>query len=303
MKFNEFIRKSKLTKKEKQIEHWIENYNNAYPKIKIIPIADAHEIKCNNEQIRRFKIKYPFYNKVIELNSRSLEEAEIRLGVVEEIINYLDIVYQNGNIIIQDGNIQSSSKRTYSIEKKRILGDLNMIIFEAVLFNQIAELKRVYYEGKKNKEVLGNRFNKDNNELSRPEIIDAKSNLTSEKEVGNVLEVKTILRIDESEFFEKLKLNRLINERFEWVGLGKGYRSRRTQLNILILLLENERKLISNLGDQAYLDYFGNKLTDFKPTRKQYLGKLRDQVFPYKKEINIDHNYYDCYSRLKELLF
>jgi hypothetical protein len=297
MKFNEFIRKSKLTKKEKQIEHWIENYDKAYPKIKIIPVADALEIEHNNFHIKKFKEKYPFYDRVIELNNGSFEEEEIRLGIVEEIIKYLEIVYQNGNILIQNGSYQSISKKDYSTEKKSILQDFNMIIFEAVLFNKIKELKRIYKQNKIEKEsVIGSSIHNNTKPIS--------ANVSGiEIDSNNLLKTNTILKIDENKFFEKLKLNGLINERFEWVGLGDAYGSIKTQLNFLILLLENERKLISNLGDQAYLDFFGNKLTDFKPTTKQYFGKLRGEFFVNKKEFDKEHNYYDCYSRLKELLF
>lgn len=47
--------------------------------MKIIPVADAYEIENNNFYIKKFKEKYPFYDRVIELNNGSFKEEELAL--------------------------------------------------------------------------------------------------------------------------------------------------------------------------------------------------------------------------------
>ncbi|MGJ8744418.1 hypothetical protein [Polaribacter sp.] len=144
MKFNEFIRKSKLTRRERQVEYWIEIYNEAYPKEKIIPTNDSLKINDNELKINKFKNKYPFYESIIKLNLNKgkYNEEEIRIRVVEEIITYFEVVYNNKEIEVKTNNYTSiSSKRTFSNEKKNILKDLNKMLFEAILYCKIKEQK------------------------------------------------------------------------------------------------------------------------------------------------------------------
>jgi hypothetical protein len=156
MKFNEFIRKSKLTRRERQVEYWIEIYNEAYPKEKIIPTDDSLKINDNELNINKLKNKYPFYESIIKLNlnKRKYNEEEIRIRVVEEIITYFEVVYNNKEIEVKTNNYTSiSSKRTFSNEKKNILKDLNKMLFEAIFYCKIKERKTISKLNKIKKDV------------------------------------------------------------------------------------------------------------------------------------------------------
>ena len=144
MRFNEFIRKSKLTRRERQVEYWIEVYNEAYPKGEVIPSDDSLELNNNDLKIKKFENKYPFYKSIVKLylNKRKYNEEEIRIRVVEEIITYFEVVYNNKEIEVKTNNYTSiSSNRTFSNEKKNILKDLDKMLFEAILYSKIKEQK------------------------------------------------------------------------------------------------------------------------------------------------------------------
>ncbi|PQJ82623.1 hypothetical protein [Polaribacter glomeratus] len=155
-KIREFIRKIKLTRRERQVEYWIAIYDEAYPKSEVTPTADSLEVNNNDLKIKKFKNEYPFYKSIIKLylNKRKYNEEEIRIRVVEEIITYFEVVYNNKEIEIKTNNYTSiSSKRTFSNEKKNILLDLNRMLFEAILYSKIKELQNITKLNKIKKEV------------------------------------------------------------------------------------------------------------------------------------------------------
>lgn len=137
MELNKQLKNLNLSRKERQYNYWFHKYEEAFDKLKVIPIMEKDEIENNRFCVNQFKIKYPFYLTVISLFDSQIDNEILKSKIVSEIISYLDVLYKDGNILTQKGNYQSISKKVYSVEKDNILKDLRMMLYEAILYNKV----------------------------------------------------------------------------------------------------------------------------------------------------------------------
>jgi len=137
MEVNKFLKNLKLSRKEREINYWTEQYELAINSLNKSFNINDELINKNKTQIDKLKVKYSFYNDLIDLIIVARDLNTLKENIVSLIISYLEIVYENGNIILEKGNIKSISKKTYGVEKKKILKDLRIILKEAIYYRMI----------------------------------------------------------------------------------------------------------------------------------------------------------------------
>lgn len=140
MEVNKILKNIKLSRKEREINYWTEQYDLVIMNLNKSFKVDNELINQNKTQIDKLKVKYSFYEDLVNLTLVARDKNSLKRNTVQLIISYLEIVYENGNIILQKGNIKSISKKSYSTEKKKILKDLRLILKEAIYYRVISDL-------------------------------------------------------------------------------------------------------------------------------------------------------------------
>lgn len=137
MEINKFKENLTLSRKERELNYWSKNYDQAFQKLDVPSIIDDQIILKNELRIKAFRRKYPFYDGLLLLVSRNKELSILKDKIVQHIISYLEIIYEDGNILVEKGSLQSISKKIYSREKSKILKDFESILNVAFLSNEI----------------------------------------------------------------------------------------------------------------------------------------------------------------------
>ena len=141
MEINKFKKNLKLSREQRELNHWFEIYDNSMNRITTLDDKDVdhqHEVTCSI--ISKFKEKYPFYTVVLKLISSESNQEILRVKIVEEIVSYLEVVYQYGEFFIIKGNYQTKVKKKYSDEIKSIKNDIDSILQFAFLNKEHREL-------------------------------------------------------------------------------------------------------------------------------------------------------------------
>ncbi|WP_318640074.1 hypothetical protein [Flavobacterium ardleyense] len=134
MEINKFRENLKLSREQREINHWSEIYDNSINRIETTDeIASEHQFEVTCYIISKFKKKYPFYNFILELISSESNQELLRLKIVEEIISYLETTSQNCQFTIDKSKYQSISKKKYSAEIKSIRKDIDSLLHSAFL--------------------------------------------------------------------------------------------------------------------------------------------------------------------------
>lgn len=141
MEINKFKENLKLSREQRELNHWFEIYDSSMNRITTLDDKDVdhqHEVTYNT--ISKFKEKYPFYTVVLKLISSESNQEILRVKIVEEIVSYLEVVYQYGEFFIIKGNYQTKAKKKYSDEIKSIKKDIDSILQFAFLNKKHKEL-------------------------------------------------------------------------------------------------------------------------------------------------------------------
>lgn len=141
MEINKFKENLKLSRKERELNYWSGNYDQAFQNLDLPSIIDDQIILNNELRIKEFRRKYPFYNDLLLLVSRNKELSILKAKIVQLIISYLEIINEDGNILVEKGSLKSISKKIYSQEKTKILKDLESILNVALISNEIDQKK------------------------------------------------------------------------------------------------------------------------------------------------------------------
>lgn len=141
MEINKFKENLKLSRNERELNYWSKNYDQAVQNLDVPSIIDDQIILNNELRIKEFRRKYPFYNDLLLLVSRNKELSILKIKIVRHIISYLEIINEDGNILVEKGSLKSISKKIYSQEKTKILKDFESILNVAFLSNEIDHKK------------------------------------------------------------------------------------------------------------------------------------------------------------------
>lgn len=153
MEVNKILKNIKLSRKEREINYWTEQYDLAVINLNISLQINDELIAENKTHINQLKAKYSFYKDLIDLIKAQRDINTLKSNIVSLIISYLEVVYENGNILIEKGNLRSISKKTYNVEKKKILKDLSFILKEAFHFKAIKDLNEHQKDEEKHNSV------------------------------------------------------------------------------------------------------------------------------------------------------
>ncbi len=238
MEINKLKKKINQTRNEREIDYWVKEYDEAYPNIKVIPISDSFETKNNKKLVIHFKEKYPFYHLILKSTNGKYKKKDVRLKVIKEIIRYLEVIYENGNILIKKENYESISKKEYSTEKNNILKDLKILLYEALLYNKIKE--NYIKENRPNKKI-------------------SDSNLKTSFYNIFILDTERWESIIKS-----LSTDKVIDTKGNWIDLGSNFSKPPTQLSVFLFLMEDNSVINianQNNGIPEISKYFGISLS------------------------------------------
>lgn len=141
MEINKFKENLTLSRKERELNYWSKNYDQALQSLDFPSLIDDQIILNNELRIKEFRRKYPFYNDLLLFVSKNTEQAVLKTKIVQLIISYLEIINEDGNILVEKGSLKSISKKVYSQEKTKILKDLESILIVALISNEIDQNK------------------------------------------------------------------------------------------------------------------------------------------------------------------
>ena len=188
-------------------------YDHAFRNLDISTLINEQVISNNKRSTNKFKEKYPFYNDLLLLVITESDMAIRKTKIVQFIISYLDIINENGNIQVKKGSLTSISKRSYSVEKNKILKDLNFILKEVFLFQEI-------------------------NVSTKP--LESCNISPKIKEIKIKFDSSKIIDSKRWELIIKdLSSDNIINDENIWVGLGANLSKPATQLAVFVYLLED----------------------------------------------------------------
>ena len=234
MEINKFRENLKLSREQRELNHWSAIYDEALFTTRIkLDNNESKSIRENKNLLENLKDKYQFYQGIIDLIDVEVDTFILKSKIINLIISYLQIINENGNIIVVRGYVSSKSKRNYRTEKSQILKDLNSMLYNALLNH-------------KNKNLIGLKQESD--------IIEDNIKI----EVKPQLHISIINNTEKWNFVMKnLFQDNVIDCNDEWIGLGPNLSKHPTQLAVLIYLLElfkvldikNKNKQIPEIGD------------------------------------------------------
>lgn len=132
----EIISQESLRKNE--IKYFEELFDQYYSKLEFQPAElNLKSVEDNSVQTNLLKKKYPFFIDIIAVLREEEKEHLLKTKISNLIVDYLKVIYIDGNIIVDNGNFKSVAKRKYSKEKENIVLDLKKIIIEAMDYVKI----------------------------------------------------------------------------------------------------------------------------------------------------------------------
>jgi len=215
MEVNKILKNIMLPRKDREVIYWSKQYDSAIKNLKISSQLSDELIANNKTQVNQLKTRYPFYQNLIDLTIIERDKKILKTNIIHLIISYLEVVYENGNILVEKGSLRSISKKTYNVEKKKILKDLNFILKEAFF------LESIKASSKQQEDI----------------------NISTKKadtETINTFDKSIILDNDKWELIvSSLIKDNVINNKNEWIGLGANLSKPPTQLAVFVYLLED----------------------------------------------------------------
>lgn len=141
MEIKKVINHLKLPKEEKQYKYWSKNFDKILENLKVEPINDKMELDLNLNMIEEYKLKYPFYAKVLEFIKKETDLKILKPWFINKITYHLNLIFKHGNLIVSNGEYSYNQKRNYNSERLQILKDLRSMIFEAIYYNKALKFK------------------------------------------------------------------------------------------------------------------------------------------------------------------
>ncbi|TQI71420.1 hypothetical protein JM79_2353 [Gramella sp. Hel_I_59] len=139
MELNKLKENLRISREQREINYWSENYDRAHFRIQDSPIITKKIIAENKLHIKQLTEQYPFYQDFLDLIRKHHNESILKLNIVQLIISYLEFIYDNGNVRVKRGNLEGIAKKDYAIEKSKILKDMEMMLYQAILSNRIRD--------------------------------------------------------------------------------------------------------------------------------------------------------------------
>lgn len=215
MEVNKILKNIMLPRKDREVIYWSKQYDSVIKNLKISLELSDELIAENKTQVNQLKTKYPFYQNLIDLIITERDKKILKTNIIHLIISYLEVVYENGNILVEKGSFRSISKKTYDVEKKKILKDLSFILKEAFF------LESIKTSSKQQGDI----------------------NISTKKEdteTINTFDKSIILDNDKWELIvNSLIKDNVINNKNEWITLGANLSKPPTQLAVFVYLLED----------------------------------------------------------------
>lgn len=212
MEINKFKENLNLSRKERELNYWIEIITQVLECLKKAPSIND---KSKFELYKNYKNEHPIHPAIIEIVRTEFNEETLKLKIAIEIISYLNLIHENGNVIVDYNGIQSISKKSYSKEKKKILNDLKMMFFNSFLLKRINEFETIEENYKIPLTLIQESITKD---FSSIYVID-------------------------SERWEMILTNLfqdgILSEKYSWISLGANLSKPATQLAVFVYLLED----------------------------------------------------------------
>lgn len=256
MEINKFKENLKLSRKDREFNYWSEIYNQAYKNLDFFPAISKEVIVQNKSETDRLIEKYPFYRSFMDLIKDEADELKLKSKIVNLIISYLEIINEDGNILVEKGNLKSISKKVYGNEKNKILKDINLMLYEGFFF------KKIYYQSHSSTE----------NSLSTVRLINDTQESIYENVIIDISKWKVIINA--------LSEDGIIKNECEWVGLGANLSKPATQLAVFVYLLEdngifkimNQNKQIPEIGELFNVNLSSSRYSQVKKGFKDSEG-------------------------------